>query len=50
MKLGLGPHPLPPELDPSLARASAPDAPKGDPAAEPTTPPAPQEATPPEEK
>jgi hypothetical protein len=50
MKLGLGPHPLPAELDPDLARASAPDAPKGDPAAEPTTPPAPQEATPPEEK
>jgi peptidoglycan hydrolase-like protein with peptidoglycan-binding domain len=50
MKLGLGPHPLPAELDPSLAHASGPDAAKGDPAAEPTAPPASQEATPPQEK
>lgn len=50
MKLGLGPHPLPPELDPSLAKATSPDAPKGDPATEPPAPPASQETTPPEEK
>jgi len=47
MKLGLGPHPLPPELDPGLTRASAPDAAKGAPPTEPTEPPASQEATPP---
>jgi hypothetical protein len=50
MKLGLGPHPLPAELDPDLARASAPNAAKGDPAVEPTTPAAFREATPPQEK
>ncbi|MBZ5668387.1 MAG: peptidoglycan-binding protein [Acidobacteriia bacterium] len=50
MKLGLGPHPLPAELDPDLARASAPNTAKGDPAAEPTTPTAFREATPPQEK
>jgi peptidoglycan hydrolase-like protein with peptidoglycan-binding domain len=49
MKLGLGPHPLPPELDTSQARATAPDA-EGAPAAEPSEPPASQETTPPEEK
>ena len=32
MKLGLGSHPLPPELDPSLARAASPSASSGDPA------------------
>ena len=48
MKLGLGPHPLPAELDPGLARASAPDAAKGDPAAEPVVPPTTQ--SPPQEQ
>jgi peptidoglycan hydrolase-like protein with peptidoglycan-binding domain len=42
MKLGLGPHPLPPELDPSQARPSAPDA-QDVHAAEPPAPPASQE-------
>jgi hypothetical protein len=49
MKLGLGPHPLPPQLDTGQARATAPDA-KGAPPAEPPVAPASQEATPPEEK
>jgi peptidoglycan hydrolase-like protein with peptidoglycan-binding domain len=48
MKLGLGPHPLPPELDPSLAKATHPDAPKGDSASEPPTPPVPASSPSPE--
>jgi len=50
MKLGLGPHPLPLELDPDLARAPGPDAAKGNPPAEPLVPPASGEETTPQEK
>ena len=39
MKLGLGPHPLPAELDPTLARTASPNTTKTDSPA-PATPPA----------
>lgn len=45
MKLGLGSHPLPANLDPGIARANPPDVPKGVSSAGPPTPVAP-EATP----
>jgi hypothetical protein len=45
MKLGLGPHPLAPELDPGLAHARGPDAAKGNPPAEPLARPASGEET-----
>jgi len=50
MKLGLGPHPLPPELDPDLGRARGSDAAKSNPPAAPIVPPASGERTTPEEK
>ena len=39
MKLGLGPHPLPPEVDPSITAQANPNASKSDPPASPPSPP-----------
>jgi peptidoglycan hydrolase-like protein with peptidoglycan-binding domain len=50
MKLGLGPHPLPDELDPDRARGRSQDAAKSSPPAEPIAPPASREETAPQEK
>jgi len=50
MKLGLGPHPLAPELDPDLSRDRGPDPAKGNPPSQPIPPPASGEETTPQEK
>ncbi len=46
MKLGLGSHPLPPDLDPSLAHATLPEAGKEEPSVVQTPPPTSQEIAP----
>jgi len=50
MKLGLGPHPLPSELDSGMARSTSPDVTKGDSTKAPTAPPASPESNPPGEE